>query len=107
MWSDNEAEIDLLNVQHLVGAVLRVVKDDRLDPVTIGVYGDWGSGKSSVIRLLRDRIAVEPDLLAIYFNGWQFEGYEDAKAALASSILEQIQQEAEKPTGSKLAQVKE
>lgn len=105
MWSDNEAEIDLLNVEHLVGAVLRVVKDDRLDPVTVGVYGDWGSGKSSVIRLLRQRIAAEPELLAIYFNGWQFEGYEDAKAALASTILEQIQEEAEK-TGGKLTKVK-
>lgn len=107
MWSDNEAEIDLLNVEHLVSAVLRVVKDDRLDPVTVGVYGDWGSGKSSVIQLLRQRIASEPDLLAIYFNGWQFEGYEDAKAALASTILEQIQEEAEKPKGSKLGHIKD
>ncbi len=32
MWADNEA-VDLLNVQHLVGAVIRVVTDDRLDPV--------------------------------------------------------------------------
>jgi hypothetical protein len=106
MWSDNEAVVDLLNVEHLVGAVLRVVKDDRLDPVTVGVYGDWGSGKSSVIHLLRERIATEPDLLAVYFNGWRFEGYEDAKAALASTILEQIQEEAEQPTGGKLAKVK-
>jgi hypothetical protein len=106
MWSDNEAAVDLLNVQHLVGAVLRVVKDDRLDPVTVGVYGDWGSGKSSVIQLLRQRIASEPDLLAVYFNGWRFEGYEDAKAALATTILEQIEEEAEKPSGSKLAHVK-
>lgn len=106
MWSDNEAEIDLLNVDHLVGAVLRVIRDDRLDPVTVGVYGDWGSGKSSVIRLLRERMAADPELLAIYFNGWQFEGYEDAKAALASTILEQIQEEAEK-TGGKLTRVKD
>ncbi len=107
MWSDNEAIVDLLNVQHIVDAVLRVIKDDRLDPVTIGVYGDWGSGKSSVIQLLRQRIATEPDLLCIYFNGWRFEGYEDAKAALASTILEQIQEETEKPTGGKLTHVKD
>jgi hypothetical protein len=107
MWSDNEAAVDLLNVEHLVGAVLRVVKDDRLDPVTVGVFGDWGSGKSSVIQLLRQRIAAEPDLLVVYFNGWRFEGYEDAKAALASTVLEQIQEEAEKPAGGKLTQVKD
>ncbi|WP_242352736.1 MULTISPECIES: P-loop NTPase fold protein [unclassified Anaeromyxobacter] len=99
MWADNEALIDLLNVQHLVGAVLRVIKDDRLDPVTIGVYGDWGSGKSSVIQLVRRQISAEPDLLCVYFNGWRFEGYEDAKAALAAAILEEIEQEAKDSKG--------
>lgn len=106
MWSDNEAVIDLLNVQHLVGAVRRVIRDERLDPVTVGVYGDWGSGKSSVIRLLREQIAGEPDLLCVYFNGWRFEGYEDAKSALATTILEEIRREAEKPDGGKLERVK-
>lgn len=105
MWADNEAVVDLLNVQHLVGAVLRVVTDDRLDPVTVGVYGDWGSGKSSVIQLVRQQIAADPDLLCVYFNGWRFEGYEDAKAALAATILEEIEAEAKKETG-KLQRVK-
>jgi hypothetical protein len=99
MWSDNEAIVDLLNVQHLVGAVLRVIRDDRLDPVTIGVYGDWGSGKSSVIQLVRQKIAADPQLLCVYFNGWRFEGYEDAKAALASTILEEIERETGKANG--------
>jgi hypothetical protein len=98
MWADNEAIVDLLNVQHLVGAVIRVVTDDRLDPVTVGVYGDWGSGKSSVIQLVRQQIAGDPELLCVYFNGWRFEGYEDAKAALAATILEEIEAEA-KETG--------
>lgn len=106
MWPDNEAIVDLLNVQHLVEAVLRVVTDDRLDPVTVGVYGDWGSGKSSVIQLVRQRIAADPELLCVYFNGWRFEGYEDAKAALTASILEEIEGEAKKDTG-KLQRVKE
>lgn len=99
MWADNEAVVDLLSVQHLVGAVIRVVTDDRLDPVTVGVYGDWGSGKSSVIQLVRQQIAGDPDLLCVYFNGWRFEGYEDAKAALAATILEEIEAEAKKETG--------
>jgi hypothetical protein len=106
VWSDNEAVIDLLNVQHLVGAVLRVIKDNRLDPVTVGVYGDWGSGKSSVIQLLRQQIATDPELLCVYFNGWRFEGYEDAKAALAATILEEIEREAKKSEG-KLEKVKD
>jgi hypothetical protein len=107
MWSDNEAVVDLLNVQHVVKAVLTVVTDDRLDPVTVGVYGDWGSGKSSVIQLLLQEVAKDDGLLAVYFNGWRFEGYEDAKAALASTILEEITREVERGASGKLQGVVE
>lgn len=47
MWSDNEAEHDLLGFQHLTGAVCSIIRNDALLPATIGVFGDWGSGKSS------------------------------------------------------------
>jgi hypothetical protein len=105
MWSDNEAEIDLLNVQHFVEAVCRLASNKDLDPVTIGIYGDWGSGKSSVARLVRRQLDLRRDTLTIYFNGWQFEGYEDAKSSLASTILEAIEQELAKE-GGKLAAAK-
>lgn len=105
MWADHEAAIDLLNVGHLVSAVLRAITDDRLDPVTIGVYGDWGSGKSTVIRRVREVADADPELLCVSFNGWRFEGYEDAKSALASTILEEIRREAKKEKG-KLQRVK-
>ena len=53
-------------------------------PTTIGVFGDWGGGKSSIMRMLEADFAGEDyeDVACIYFNGWQFEGYEDAKSAL-------------------------
>ena len=56
VWSDNEADIDLLGFDHLKTAVLSIISDSALLPATIGVYGDWGSGKSSLMRM------VEADL---------------------------------------------
>lgn len=106
MWSDNETEVDLLNVQHIVEAVVSVVADDRLSPVTVGVYGDWGSGKSSVIRMVRSRFETQQDVVVVYFNGWRFEGYENAKAALATTILEEIKREVESEKG-KLTKVRD
>lgn len=49
MWSDNETSVDLINVQHLVGGVADVIRRHDLLPVTIGVYGGWGQGKSSLV----------------------------------------------------------
>ena len=90
MWSDNEAKIDLLNIQHLVSGVTSIVHNDQLSPVTIGVFGDWGSGKSSILRMVHKELESEEDVLCVSFNGWLFEGYEDAKAALMGTILEEL-----------------
>lgn len=90
MWSDRESELDLLNVQHLVAAVETTVRADHLLPVTVGVFGDWGSGKSTVINLAREALEREDDILCVHFNGWLFEGYEDAKAAILGTILDKL-----------------
>jgi hypothetical protein len=44
--SDNEARIDLLNVQYLVAAVTGIVRNQSLLPATIGVFGGWGTAVS-------------------------------------------------------------
>jgi hypothetical protein len=90
MWSDNESPLDLYNVQHLVAAVAATARNQRLLPVTIGVYGDWGSGKSTVVRMVQEQLEGEEGTLCVYFNGWLFEGYEDAKAAIIGSILDEL-----------------
>lgn len=90
MWSDNESPIDLYNVQHLVSAVASTARNQRLLPVTIGVFGDWGSGKSTVVRMVKEQLDREEGTLCVYFNGWLFEGYEDAKAAIIGSILDEL-----------------
>lgn len=93
MWSDRESELDLLNVQHLVAAVETTVRADHLLPVTVGVFGDWGSGKSTVMNLAREALDREEEILCVHFNGWLFEGYEDAKAAILGTILDKLDEE--------------
>ena len=88
MWSDRESELDLLNVQHLVAAIEATVRTEDLLPVTVGVFGDWGSGKSTVINLARKALEEDEKVLCVHFNGWLFEGYEDARAAILGTLLE-------------------
>ncbi len=90
MWSDRESELDLLNVQHLVAAIEATVRADHLLPVTVGVFGDWGSGKSTVLNLAREALDKDEKILCVHFNGWLFEGYEDAKAAILGTILDRL-----------------
>lgn len=90
MWSDNDTIIDLLDYQYLVSATTNIIYNPSLLPCTIGIYGDWGSGKSSLMRMVEKSLNEDDKILTIKFNGWLFEGYEDAKSVLMGTILEEI-----------------
>lgn len=96
MWADNETSEDLLGFKIHADLIVDVVNDDMVLPVTIGVFGDWGSGKSSILKIIEKELIKESEdgfndgTLVLYFNGWVFEGYDDAKAALLESIIEKF-----------------
>lgn len=90
MWSDNETNLDFIDYQHLVNAVKSIVDNDNLLPCSIGIFGDWGSGKSSLMKMIADYYQGNDDVLVISFNGWLFEGYEDAKTVLMGRIVDEI-----------------
>lgn len=91
MWSDNEADIDLLQYGYLASAASRIITDARLSPTTIGIFGDWGGGKSTLLKLIQRDLETREGVLSVSFNGWLFEGYDDAKSALMGTILDEIE----------------
>ena len=96
MWSDNEAKEDLLGFQYLSDGIVSIVKNESLLPATLGVFGDWGGGKSTLIDMVKTRLASTEEkdagVVVVSFNGWLFEGYEGAKTALMGTILEELQE---------------
>jgi len=90
MWSDNESDVDLLRAVPIARAVVRLVTRKELLPTSIGVYGDWGSGKSTVLKMVLRDLKKNERVIPIWFNGWLFEGYQDARSALMGSILDSL-----------------
>ena len=87
MWSDNESNIDLLRFSYLSASVKDIILNPTLIPTTIGLFGDWGSGKSTLMKLIEKDLSKEDKFAIVSFNGWLFEGYEDAKLALMGAII--------------------
>jgi predicted KAP-like P-loop ATPase len=92
MWKDCETELDYLDFDYLVSILNSVIRDDSLLPSSIGVYGDWGSGKSSLLKMSSNELEKDEGTLCLFFNGWLFEGYEDAKTAILGSVLDAIKE---------------
>lgn len=92
MWKDSETHNDLLNFDYLVEITKDIIENEELSPCTIGVYGDWGSGKSSLVEMILKSYEADKDFLCIKFNGWLFEDYEEAKTALLGTIIDKIKE---------------
>ncbi len=50
MWSDKETSKDLLGYTVHAELLKGVVTNDKNLPITVGLYGDWGAGKSTCSR---------------------------------------------------------
>lgn len=85
--SDNETKVDLLNSEAIANTIIKLLKERPDSPVTIGVHGDWGAGKSSVLEMIEEGLAKDKSVVCIKFNGWRFQGFEDAKIALLEGIV--------------------
>ena len=93
MWLDNASSIDLLFYSPYADTVVKFAKNSALTPLTIGLYGSWGAGKSSLLNLICNRLEdsdTEEKIACVSLNAWQFEGYEDAKIALMESLLKAL-----------------
>ena len=59
MWPDNQTTLDLLGFKVHADLIKSVVMDDKLLPITVGIFGDWGSGKTSIMKMLEHDL--DPD----------------------------------------------
>lgn len=100
--SDNETKIDLLNNKAIAKTIVSIIQDSK-ESVSIGVHGDWGAGKSSILAMVEEEVieaannkAEKPfNAACVRFNGWQHQGFEDSKVALMSAIVSQLVELAE------------
>jgi predicted KAP-like P-loop ATPase len=87
---------DLLNRQASVEALATLLHDDALDtPMVVGIQGDWGSGKTSVMQLLMEQL--QPAGLCIWFDAWRY-GTERLAIwrGLVTTLVESVSQALEK-----------
>lgn len=98
--SDQETATDMLQYEAIAKTVVKLIQTNPISPITIGVHGDWGAGKSSVLKMTQAALDGKEGVLSIWFNGWAFEGFEDAKTVVLETIIDELRKA--RPTSQKV-----
>lgn len=100
MWRDSESDQDFLNFTEVADQIATLATRPDLLPVSIGVFGTWGTGKSTVLRLVEKKFNESaPQPLVIKFDAWLYQGYDDSKAALMEVVADRLLEEAKNNEG--------
>ena len=93
MWSDIESNIDFLNYSEASEIIINVLQNPQMLPISIGVFGSWGTGKSTILNLIKnnlEHIENHDDYVIIRFDAWLYQGFDDARASLLEVINTEI-----------------
>lgn len=65
---------DMLEVKNYIDGLCRFIECCPT-PMTISIQGDWGSGKTSFMNMIKDNLDKNNSIDTIWFNTWQFSQF--------------------------------
>ena len=95
MWHDNETTIDYLNFGVVADACAKLLQQADGQPISVGVSGGWGVGKSSLVRMIAARLdegtrPEENTYVVVTFNPWLYQDFEGARSALLQMVGDEV-----------------
>src|SRR6266849_2754227 len=68
---------DLLGRRSVAAVIAEEIRNvDASKGCVVAVMGPWGSGKTSLVNLVRHELAKDPSIPVLDFNPWMFSGAE-------------------------------
>lgn len=95
MLSDNETTVDYLNFGVVADACANLLQSAKGEPISIGVSGGWGVGKTSLVRMVAERLTAadtpgKNSYVVVTFNPWLYQDFEGARNALLQTVGDEV-----------------
>lgn len=90
---DHETAVDFLNYEAISKTVIGLLRENRKHALTVGIHGDWGAGKSSVLKMIEMEVGKDSAVTCLWFNGWTFQGFDDAKTVLIENTVSELRRQ--------------
>ena len=84
--------IDKIGRSRIVGKMIYLI--ETLSPnrnFCLSLNGTWGSGKSVVLELLRERLLQHPEYIVVHYDAWKNSFYSDPLIAMLYCILDTLE----------------
>jgi hypothetical protein len=90
-YSDLPTTRDELGFAPSAGALVEIVQGTAVQdtPLTLGVYGPWGSGKTSLMQMILSDLD-ENHCIPVWFDAWRYAQSDTLWRALLLSVVEEL-----------------
>ena len=82
--NDQPTEIDALDFMPYVETLADIIQTGNT-PLTIGVFGGWGSGKTSLMKMVKNQLPG--DFTVAWFDAWKYDKEESLWRAFLLCVL--------------------
>ena len=87
MWTDVDTDNDFLNFSETADVAVSLIRNSKMLPLSLGIFGGWGAGKSSLLRLIEKQLTDDDKKrVVVKFDAWLYQNFDDARAALMETI---------------------
>ena len=89
-FTDQETSVDLFHLDSYIKGLSQFILNCQC-PMTIAIQGSWGSGKSSMMKMVEEQI--KKDAVCITFNTWQYSQFnlgDDLPLIFYQSLIEKM-----------------
>jgi hypothetical protein len=99
---DDPATDPALGWRDYAGAFAGIVEHSQ-PQFAMGIFGDWGSGKTTLMKAIWDELETRPDIVQVWFNAWRYEREQHLIVPMLDTLREALVDWAERQAAAEQA----
>lgn len=99
--TDKPAKKDIFGIEKYIDGLSNFLSSCNM-PMTISIQGDWGTGKTSIMEQVSDRLNSRQECKCIWFNTWQqsqFNMSDELATSLLTGLVDELEDKEQSESG--------